>query len=82
MTTLSVFFLLIRVSVVKMQSYLPVRRISPLHLLQRHGNDDAVDIREPLAALSGISRAICLSFVLIQRFLPYFLPVISADIFA
>jgi hypothetical protein len=54
------------------------RWIAPVHPLQRHDTDDAADIRELLAALSGISRASRLHFVSIQRFLPCFLPAISA----
>jgi hypothetical protein len=56
------------------------RRIAPTHPLQWHNSDKAADIRELLAALSGISRAITLHFVSIQRFLPCFPPAISAEV--
>src|SRR5438045_982691 len=50
------------------------RRFLPSHPLQRHATDDAVDIREPIATLSGISRVSRLPFVSIQRLAPPPLP--------
>ena len=41
-------------------------RLAPSYPLQRHGTDDAVDTPEPFAALSGISRASCVTVMLIQ----------------
>ncbi len=55
------------------------QRITPSRPLRRHPNMQAVALTERSAALSGISRASRQSIVLIQRFLPCFSPVISAD---
>src|SRR6266536_3374046 len=67
-------------SVLKMHLPLHFRRIAPLHPLQRHDICDAVDIREPTAALSGISRTSRHAKVSIQWFLSCFPPVISAEV--
>ena len=61
-------------------SLLHFRRIAPSQPLQRHNTDDAADIREPIAALSGINRATTLHFVSIQRLHTGFPPVISAEV--
>jgi hypothetical protein len=56
------------------------RRIVPLYPLQRHDNDDAADMTEPFAALSGNSRASRVAIVSIQRHTPSHPPVISAEV--
>jgi hypothetical protein len=48
------------------------QRQAPLQPLQRHYPDDAADIREPNAALSGFPRDSTLPFVSFQRIVPHF----------
>ncbi len=61
-------------------SFLHLQRIIPSHPLQRHNTDEAADIRQPVAAFSGISRATRTATAPIQRIAPLDLPVISADL--
>ena len=55
-----------------------LQRNAPVYPLQRHTYMHAVDMREPITALSGISRASRHAIVSIQRFLGCFPPAISA----
>jgi hypothetical protein len=55
-----------------------VRRISPVHPLQRHNNMHAVVLRELFAARSSTSRASRRTTVSIQRLAPSLPPAISA----
>jgi hypothetical protein len=51
-----------------------------VQLLQRHDANDVADIREPVAALSGISLAARIAVLSLQRQAPVFPPVISAEV--
>ncbi len=64
----------------KVQLFLQFPRLAPSHPLQHHNPCDAADIREPIAALGGISRTSTPHFVSFQRRAPAFPPAISAEI--